>query len=305
MAPEQITGGGVGPAADVWALGAVLFEALTGRRRFDGSSALSVMKAILLDAPDAHGLHPFGQSTLRSSASAQRPSAAELERLLVEAHRPARSAPPAGGAVAPAPGPVPAKVALGTPPAGAMAGGAIMAALRVGAVLALAGLALLWYGAGWPAVLAAAGGGLAAALVVVLTRRAREPGRLPRRRCRWHDTAALASDHAAVTRSIALAVDELVASVRRNPRANLFTASMALAIDGYEAATFSDPEKRLDATLKVLDLLMQLERRMQEVQAPWYVRHEKPLAFVSALGGASAIRLGCRGTCSASAVPMP
>jgi serine/threonine protein kinase len=35
MAPEQITGGRLGPAADVWGLGTVLYEATTGRAAFD------------------------------------------------------------------------------------------------------------------------------------------------------------------------------------------------------------------------------------------------------------------------------
>jgi serine/threonine protein kinase len=36
MAPEQAHGGVLGPAADVWGIGAVLFEATTGEVPFDG-----------------------------------------------------------------------------------------------------------------------------------------------------------------------------------------------------------------------------------------------------------------------------
>ena len=35
MAPEQVRGGDLGPAADVWGLGVVLYEALTGQAAFD------------------------------------------------------------------------------------------------------------------------------------------------------------------------------------------------------------------------------------------------------------------------------
>lgn len=37
MAPEQLEGGPVGPSADVWSLGIVLLECLTGRRVYEGS----------------------------------------------------------------------------------------------------------------------------------------------------------------------------------------------------------------------------------------------------------------------------
>ena len=40
MAPEQVRGSPVGPAADVYALGLVLLEALTGRREYPGGSRI-------------------------------------------------------------------------------------------------------------------------------------------------------------------------------------------------------------------------------------------------------------------------
>jgi len=46
MAPEQLEGQSVGPAADVWSLGVVLLECLTGRRVFEGSPSEIVARRL-------------------------------------------------------------------------------------------------------------------------------------------------------------------------------------------------------------------------------------------------------------------
>jgi serine/threonine protein kinase/formylglycine-generating enzyme required for sulfatase activity/dienelactone hydrolase len=51
MAPEQLTGETIGPQADLWALGATMFELLTGARPFRGESAQAIAYAILNEQP--------------------------------------------------------------------------------------------------------------------------------------------------------------------------------------------------------------------------------------------------------------
>jgi len=51
MAPEQIEGGEVDSRADIFALGAVLYEMATGRRAFEGKSKASLIASILTAEP--------------------------------------------------------------------------------------------------------------------------------------------------------------------------------------------------------------------------------------------------------------
>lgn len=53
IAPEQIKGGEVGPAADVYAFGVVLFEMMTGRLPFEGATPMATALARLDRPPPA------------------------------------------------------------------------------------------------------------------------------------------------------------------------------------------------------------------------------------------------------------
>ncbi len=51
MAPEQIEGKDADARSDIWSFGCVLYECLTGRRPFEGTSQASLIGAILKDQP--------------------------------------------------------------------------------------------------------------------------------------------------------------------------------------------------------------------------------------------------------------
>ena len=65
MAPEQLAGGVVGPAADVYGLGASLFELLAGRRPYERDSLGALLRAVTTEpAPDLEVLRPDLDPTL-------------------------------------------------------------------------------------------------------------------------------------------------------------------------------------------------------------------------------------------------
>jgi Tol biopolymer transport system component len=66
MSPEQARGETAGRQADIWALGCVLYEALTGRQAFPGPTVSDVLAAILTREPDWDALPAEAPSLARA-----------------------------------------------------------------------------------------------------------------------------------------------------------------------------------------------------------------------------------------------
>jgi len=102
MAPEQVRGEAVDGRADIFALGAVLYEMLTGRRAFKGDSTLGTLDAVLtLQPPDLTdvsrdvppALSHIVRRCLAKSPADRFATAADVMSALDSVHR-ARNLPP-------------------------------------------------------------------------------------------------------------------------------------------------------------------------------------------------------------------
>ncbi|MGQ4483881.1 protein kinase domain-containing protein [Streptomyces sp. SAS_276] len=94
MAPERLVGAKPGPEADLWALGATLFEAVEGRSPFLRETVAQTMYAIAMEpAPEVRGAGPLTPliQGLLVAKPADRLSAEDAERML---RRPAGAAGP-------------------------------------------------------------------------------------------------------------------------------------------------------------------------------------------------------------------
>lgn len=84
MAPEQAVGGVVGPAADVWGIGLLLFEAATGVRPFDTDdepSTADEYRQVTEVAPAVSGLRRLPRPLGRTLDACLRPDPAERPTL--------------------------------------------------------------------------------------------------------------------------------------------------------------------------------------------------------------------------------
>jgi serine/threonine protein kinase len=89
MSPEQLRGEKVGAATDVFSLGLVLFECITGRSAFPGSGSVLKKQILGSEAPSLRTLQPDVQRPLSdlvrrmlAKVPAERPSMVEVEREL-------------------------------------------------------------------------------------------------------------------------------------------------------------------------------------------------------------------------------
>jgi eukaryotic-like serine/threonine-protein kinase len=93
MAPEQVEAKSVDSRCDLFSLGAVLYEMLTGRRAFQGSSSMAIMAAILHQEPTPLGsevpveVRNIVARCLRKSPAERFQSATELRAALEAASR--------------------------------------------------------------------------------------------------------------------------------------------------------------------------------------------------------------------------
>ncbi|PSL52841.1 serine/threonine protein kinase [Saccharothrix carnea] len=90
LAPEQVRGGDVLPAADVYALGLVLLECLTGRPEYPGGDTEAALARLHREPRIPANLpDPWTDvlTAMTATDPAKRPSAAECERLLARAQR--------------------------------------------------------------------------------------------------------------------------------------------------------------------------------------------------------------------------
>lgn len=105
LSPEQVRGEACGPAADIYAFGLVLLEAISGERAFPDASGIGAVIARLVESPAIPaGLDPEWSDLLRSMTATdptERPSALDIVHALASGASARAAAPTAAPTTAP------------------------------------------------------------------------------------------------------------------------------------------------------------------------------------------------------------
>ena len=150
VSPERLTGETATPAADIWAVGVMLWEALAGRHPFRSSNAAGTSRRIKAGAPPLESVRPDLPAQLRRDGRAgARPRPRETAvggaaRDGAPRARPAGAGANPGQAELREPGAAPSERVLGV--VGSRLAPAVAAAAWTGWVAAM----LPFYPAGWP-----------------------------------------------------------------------------------------------------------------------------------------------------------
>lgn len=129
MAPEQVEGGDVTPAADVYALALVLHEAISGRRAFDGVGHETALARLARDPEVTSAVPARWHDLLRdmtARAPEARPSAAEVRDRIAAVPVSSRATVMVAPAIAREPAPAGSLDATAVIPSGGHGGTAVM-----------------------------------------------------------------------------------------------------------------------------------------------------------------------------------
>jgi serine/threonine protein kinase len=298
MSPEQIRAGELSPSSDIWALGVVLFEMVTGQRAFAGETSAGVIWAVMnakTEIPEGVNLPPPVAAFLMrclDKVSEQRPAdgneaAKEIRKLRAELppeidlradiEESNRSVLKSAAA-----SPVSPMVAT-HPQLRPAASGSLLWFVAAITLIALGGALFFffrytlfaprpWSGVALGVSLALGGSLLGRAIQKLLAARqsaisAEVQGIL---------TGARTQSH--LSRTLAIQVDEIVSKCRLIDE-RFLAMTMAVMVEEYsEARAFDDRQKALMNAVALLEKLM-------PKLSPWYVRNDKLIGFVVTLLG--------------------
>ena len=284
MSPEQVRAGGLSPAADVFSLGVLLYEVLTGRRPFEEQTVPELLFNVLsqaarpLDPTVPPNVAALVMRCLEKDPHRRPASGNEVAVLIAElqgegtAAGVAWSAAPAPACMASAPPPPP-------PPPGRSSRRGVWIGIGLAVAIAAAGalpLARLPW-TRWKFILAGAFLCIASVAAGTWVRRliARKSKQLPGS---VSGVLSLAQTRKALSSTLAIQVDEIISKCRLVDD-KFLASTMALMVKDYQSARkLDDRQQSLMNAIAILD-------RLGPKLSPWYVRHESLIATGVSLVG--------------------